>query len=202
MRRIVGAKQPDIAYNKVCSQQQFVILSESFSSGVSFFTLAETVSIQIVAPEVSQQVPEIGEVQPSPIHSDNDDTPQRASNIKKESWKDKVKKTFTVFFMKFVLGAIDIATDLSSAGNYIGGGFGLSLYFLADRDDPYNDRLYGAHLFWGVITLVLIWIPGLMNVMVIATEQEWRGIGCGQGMKRVVGYVFLIITWPLFSLLL
>ena len=158
-------------------------------------------SLQIIAPEVSQGVLEAGEVQPSPTIPANDDTPQRASNVK-ESWKDKVMRVLTVFIMKFFLGAFDIGSDILSAANFITGQFGLALYFLADLDAPYNEELYGAHLYWGVITLVVIWVPGTFIVVSMGAQQRWRGIGWGQGIKRITGYIFLIITWPVFSLLL
>ena len=74
------------------------------------------------------------------------------------------------------------------------------LYKLAEHKDPNED--YGAHEYWGAITIGLVFVPGLYKTSKIATTMKWRQMSWFLVAKNVLLLVVLAFVWPVFSIML
>ena len=106
-----------------------------------------------------------------------------------------------VFVIKFIIGLVDVITDLVSGHNLISGQFLLSIYFASKTREEYllNKRNYTP---WGILTIFFVWFPGLLRILTIGLDQTWKGVSATNLLKRVLGFMILLAVWPFFSLLM
>ena len=74
------------------------------------------------------------------------------------------------------------------------------LYKLAENKDPL--AIYGQHIVWGSITIVIAWIPALAKTISLVSKMEWRQMSSGTIAKKVAQLTLLTLIWPVFSILL
>ena len=83
----------------------------------------------------------------------------------------------------------------------LAGLFGLQLYTLAESKDT-KVELYDRHIGWGLLTLLLVWGPGIIRVVFLAKKRDWETLTCYQSTIQIFYYVTLALIWPVFSPLL
>ena len=74
------------------------------------------------------------------------------------------------------------------------------LYKLAEDKDPNMD--FGAHEYWGAITIGLVFVPGIYRTSKLATTMKWRQMSWFLAAKNVLFLVVLAFVWPVFSIML
>ena len=77
-------------------------------------------------------------------------------------------------------------------------GFGILLYKLAENKDP--DTYYGQHIAWGVITIMIVWTPGLVKTVLLAIDIKWRENPWARKAKDALRLIVLALIWPVFSI--
>ena len=112
-----------------------------------------------------------------------------------------VKRIVFVLIVKFLTTSGDIAKDLINGIGFIDGSFGLQLYYLIESKDV-REWLYDQHICWGLLTLLLVWIPGLIKVAYLVKRRDWKTMTKCQKVYQIACYIVLIIVWPVFSALL
>ena len=112
-----------------------------------------------------------------------------------------LKDNVNLVLFKFILGIIDVTTDIVSGHNLISGQFLLGLYFASKTREDYklNNRDYTP---WGILTLFFVWFPGLIRITTVTIDQQWRGLPAKLVIKRIFSYFILLTVWPIFSLLM
>ena len=112
-----------------------------------------------------------------------------------------IKRVVFVLIVKFLTTSGDIAKDLINGIGFIDGSFGLQLYYLIESKDV-REWLYDQHICWGLLTLLLVWIPGMIKVAYLAKRRDWKTMTKCQKVYQIACYIVLIIVWPVFSALL
>ena len=112
-----------------------------------------------------------------------------------------IARIITVFLIKFCSSVFDISTDINAGINYLNRNFGLTLYYLSEPGDT-DVSLYGKDVAWGLLTILVIWVPGTVAIGLRASEKEWRQMTQSSILKHVIGYLLLFAIWPFFSPLL
>ena len=112
-----------------------------------------------------------------------------------------LKNNANLLIFKFVLGFVDVTTDLVSGHNFISGQFLLGLYFASKTREEFNNNNQD-YTPWGLLTIFFVWFPGLLRILNMSSDQTWRGVPAKTIAKRVSGYFVLLIVWPIFSLLM
>ena len=112
-----------------------------------------------------------------------------------------IKRVVFVLIVKFLTTSGDIAKDLINGIGFIDGSFGLQLYYLIESKDV-REWLYDQHICWGLLTLLLVWIPGMIKVAYLAKRRDWKTMTKCQKVNQMACYIVLIIVWPVFSALL
>ena len=83
----------------------------------------------------------------------------------------------------------------------LAGLFGLQLYTLAESKDT-RVELYDRHIGWGLLTLFLVWGPGVIQVLFLAKKRDWGTLTYCQCTIQMFYYITLALIWPVFSPLL
>ena len=52
------------------------------------------------------------------------------------------------------------------------------------------------------MTIFLVWLPGFMRIIFIATDQTWAELTLLHRARRVIYLFILFLVWPLFSILM
>ena len=112
-----------------------------------------------------------------------------------------VMRILTVLFIKFCLSLFDIFTDLNAGIRYLNRTFGLYLYYLAYPGDT-DVSLYGQDIYWGLLTIMIIWVPGTVQIGLRAASREWDKMKISDILKSLSQYMVLWLLWPFFSVLL
>ena len=85
--------------------------------------------------------------------------------------------------------------------SHIIGDFASQVYGLAESKDTKED-LYERNVTWGLLTLLFIWGPGFIRVLLLARKKNWREMTASQQFLQVLNYFLLWIIWPAFTALL
>ena len=81
------------------------------------------------------------------------------------------------------------------------GDFALQVYALAESKET-NERLYNRNITYGVVTLLLVYFPGFVRVVLLARKRDWAKMTAYQRFEQVLKYALLVLIWPVFSTLL
>ena len=112
-----------------------------------------------------------------------------------------IKRIVVVLIVKFLTTSSDIAKDLINGIGFIDSSFGLQLYYLIESKDV-REWLYDQHICWGLLTLLLVWIPGMIKVAYLVKRRNWKTMTKCQKVFQIACYIVLMIVWPVFSALL
>ena len=69
----------------------------------------------------------------------------------------------------------------------------MQVYGLAESKDTRED-LYERNVTWGLLTLLFIWGPGLIRVLLLARKKNWTEMTACQRLQQVLNYFLLWIT--------
>ena len=81
------------------------------------------------------------------------------------------------------------------------GDFALQVYALAESKDT-KEGLYDRNITYGIATLLLVYFPGFVRVVLLARKRDWANMTASQRFKQVLKYTLLVLIWPVFSTLL
>ena len=103
------------------------------------------------------------------------------------------------FILKFLLGFSDVVLDFIAGINFLAGTYGLSLYFIAGVRSDYAETDYGQHELFGMLTLSVIWIPGILRVALMALDTKWRKHSLCDKLLLALFLTVMAAAWPLFN---
>ena len=89
---------------------------------------------------------------------------------------------------------------LSHLSLCVGLSLNATIYFQLNARSGGDGRGASRHLAWGILTLSFAWLPGLVVVIISATERQWDGTRKREKLSAVCGYILLILGWPLFAI--
>ena len=112
-----------------------------------------------------------------------------------------VTRAVKIFLTKACPTAGDSVTDILLAESLISGGFGITLYYLAQTKDTTTNE-FGTHLLWGILALLIVWIPAIVKVSLRIMLRGWKGMKFMGVTRAIFSDCFLFVIWPAFSLLL
>ena len=94
------------------------------------------------------------------------------------------------FAFKFFLGLLDVMTDLVVGHNLIAGSgaFLLGSYIATSSKEEKDHHLNDDQDYtpWGILTILLVWFPGLMRILALCLDQTWKGIPTKSLLKTFV----------------
>ena len=119
-------------------------------------------------------------------------------------WKDFFKELWTQFktALKFFLGGTDIVTDLANGINFITGEYGVATYFLAGVRSDFPAEEFGPQIIFGVLSLSIVWIPGVFGTLQMARETNWSRLSYWWRMNKVLFLLIVAAAWPLLNIAL
>ena len=77
-------------------------------------------------------------------------------------------------------------------------GFGILPYKLAENKDP--DANYGQYIAWGVTTITIAWLPGVVKTILLAIDMKWREKSWARIPIDLICLFILALIWPVFSI--
>ena len=111
--------------------------------------------------------------------------------------------------LKFGSSALDISTDVLSGCNYLNGGYNTLVYIVGNQwmegaaGSSGVDLSEGKTYTWyGVLTLLLVWVPGLFYVPRLARQLTWRGTHWTTKLRMGAQHALLFVIWPVFTTIL
>ena len=108
-----------------------------------------------------------------------------------------IKRIVVVLIVKFLTTSSDITKDFINGIGFIDGSFCFQLHY-----GDVREWLCDQHICWGALTLMLVWIPGMIKVVYLAKRRNCKSMTNCQRVKQIACYIFLMIVWPVFSALL
>ena len=102
-----------------------------------------------------------------------------------------------VMFLKVILGIFDVSSDIVNGTIMVSGEYKLGLYFASGTREEYD--LLSATTVFGYQTLCLPWLPGLLRIIILATDVQWGKLKWTKKFEMIAGYLLSLISWPLFS---
>ena len=111
-----------------------------------------------------------------------------------------LKVFVTVFILKVTLGTFDVSSDVINGTIMVSGVYKLGLYFASGTREDYN--LLPDPTVWGYQTLCLPWLPGLLRIIFLASDEQWGNLEWTEKFGKIAGYLLIFISWPLFSVLM
>ena len=108
-----------------------------------------------------------------------------------------IKRIVVVLIVKFLTTSSDIAKDFINGIGFIDGSFCFQLHY-----GDVREWLCDQHICWGALTLMLVWIPGMIKVVYLAKRRNWKSMTNCLRVKQITCYIVLMIVWPVFSALL
>ena len=113
-------------------------------------------------------------------------------NLGQEEVTDS-KRALNVIISHCQISSPSLCADLS---------LNASIYFQLNARSGGDGRGTSRHLAWGILTLSFAWLPGLVVVIISATERQWDGKTKWEKLSAVCGYILLILGWPLFAIMM
>ena len=108
-----------------------------------------------------------------------------------------LKVIVTVLILKVILGTFDVSSDIINGTIMVSGEYKLGLYFASGTREEYD--LLSDTTVWGYQTLCLPWLPGLLRIIFLATDEQWGKLKWTKKFEKIAGYLLSLISWPLFS---
>ena len=108
-----------------------------------------------------------------------------------------LKTIVMVLVLKIGLGVLDTGSDMINGFNLLSGQSKLSFYFASQTREEY-DKLPDPKN-WGYLTICLLWFAGLVRIIFLALDVQWRCLKFTEVLRRIGGYFLLLIAWPLFT---
>ena len=113
--------------------------------------------------------------------------------------KGTIMKIVTVLHIKFGGSTVDIGTDVIQSINLMNGGHELLLYYLGTEKQGLD---HSQFFVWGVLTLLITWLPGTARVALKLYNRNWRSMKISGMLRTLADGIVLILIWPVFSALL